>query len=180
MSQFAELLFNTKISTFAQALSQTEPKLNKKSRVTGEPLPYIKVVNCRNINIQLNYNYEKQIIGRDLKEGGEGTFEAQEHTWARKINGALARHKDYVVDMLTIDFKSLDLSKLYIPYVKIRVDSQIFVADGKVIDKNELVDYLPTPTDYANQPQEKKVVVEYMKLASVKEFTCNGIEYQIV
>jgi hypothetical protein len=182
IAQFALMLSEINISTFAQALSQTEPKLNKKSRVTGEPLPFNKVLNCRNINLQLNYDYEAQVIRRDEKQnaGEPSNFEAQEHTWARKVKGALARHKDYAIDMLNIDFNSLDTTKLYMPYVKLRIDSQMYIADGKPIDKEALINFMPPASNYDNQPAEKKVVVEYMKLASIKEFTLSGVDYQII
>jgi len=179
-AQFAKMLFEINLSTFAQALSQTEPKLNKKSRVTGEPLPFNKVLNCRNINLQLNYDYEAQVNRRANKEGIDEPFTAAEHTWARKVKGALARHKDYIIDMLNIDFNKLDVSKLYMPYVKLRIDSQMYIADGKQISKDSLIDFLPPATDYDNQPAEAKVKVEYMKLASIKEFCFAGIDYQIV
>jgi len=175
ISQFAILLASYNGSKFAQAQSVTEPKLNKKSRTTGEPLPFATVLNCRNINIQLNYNYENQIVGREIKEGGEATFEAQEHAWAKPVKGALATHKSAVADML-----NLDLSKCYMPYVKIRVDSQKYIADGKEISKDILLPFMPPKDDYSNQPIENKVRVEYMKLTSVKTFVCDGTEYQIV
>jgi hypothetical protein len=175
LKQFAILLASIKLSSFAQAQSVTEPKLNKKSRTTGEPLPFATVLNCRNINIQLNYNYENQVVGRDLKSGGDGTFEAQEHAWAKHFEGALALHKSAVADML-----NLDLTKCYMPYVKVRVDSQKYIADGKEISKDVLVPFMPPKDDYSSQPQDNKVRVEYMKLSSIKTFVYAGTEYQIV
>jgi len=177
---FAMLLSTINLSTFGQALSETEPKLNKKSRTTGEPLPFAKVLNCRNINFQLNYNYPTAVNNKAIKEDIAPEFEAKEHTWARPVKGALARHKDYVIDMLNLDFSTIDTTKLYMPYRKLRIDSQSYVADGKVIDKKVLVDFMPPASDYASQPQDDKIVIEYMKLSSIKLFTCNGTEFKIV
>jgi hypothetical protein len=182
LSQFAQLLANITLSTFAQVESVTEPYLLKKNRKTGEPLPFAKVLNCRDLNIQLNYNYERQVTGRDEKQTGEtSNFEAQEHKWARKITGALARHKDYIIDAISVDFNCLDTSKLYMPYVKVRVDGQKYIADGQEVAKSVLLPFMPDKDNsYQSQPQDSKVKVEYMKLASIKTFICNATEYQIV
>lgn len=179
--QFASLLMSIKLSAFAQAQSVTEPKLNKKSRETGLPLPFQTVLNCRNINVQLNYNYENQVGNREVKEGAEApTFEAQEHSWAKHLAGALAVHKSLAVDLATLDLNTLDLDKAYMPYVKIRVDSQKYIADGKEVKKDVLLPFMPPKDDYSNQPIDNKVRVEYMKLKSVKTFIYNGTEYQII
>ena len=175
LSDFAQLLMTILGSCFVQVQSITEPKLNKKSRSTGLPIPFAKVVNCRDLNIQLGYDYEAQVNRNANKEGIEADFEAQEHVWARRIEGALARHKDY-----TPDLANLDVTKLYIPYKVMNIREQSFIADGKQIAKDMLLDYLPPVTSYDNQPAEKKVSVQYMKLSSVKEFRWNGIQYQIV
>jgi hypothetical protein len=175
--QFAELLMSYNGSKFAQAQSVTEPKLNKKNRETGELLPFKTVLNCRNINVQLNFDYEGQINRREIKEGAETPeFQATEHSWARHFKGALAVHKSE----LASDIMDVDLSKAYMPYVKIRVDSQQYIADGKVISKDALTPFMPPKNDYDNQPVENKVRVEYMKLSSIKTFVTDGCEYQIV
>jgi len=173
--EFAQLLMTILGSTFAQAMSQTEPKLNKKSRTTGLPIPFAKVLNCRDLYIQLGYDYEGQVNRNAEKEGIEADFEAQEHVWARRMQGSLARHKDY-----TPDLANLDVTKLYMPYKVMSIREQSFIADGKQIAKDILLDFMPSATSYDNQPAEKKVAVQYMKLSSVKEFHWNGIEYQIV
>lgn len=180
--QFAELLASIMLSSFAQVESVTEPKLLKKNRQTGEPIPFTTVFNCRDLNIQLNYNYERQVSNRDVKETGEpSNFAAEEHIWARRIKGALARHKDYAVDAINIDFNNLDTSKLYMPYVKVRIDGQKYIADGQEVSKSVLLPFMPDKDNsYQSQPQDNKVKVEYMKLASIKTFIYNATEYQIV
>ena len=181
LSQFAELLANINLSTFAQVESVTEPKLNKKNRVTGEPLPFAKVLNCRDLNVQLNYNYERQVTKRDEKETGEpSNFEAQEHSWAKRVKGSLACHKNLAIDIVNIDFNNIDTSMLYMPYVKVRVDGQKYIADGKEIAKSLLLPFMPPKDDYSSQPQDNKVRVEYMKLSSIKTFICDATEYQII
>lgn len=178
IGQFASLLMTIKLSAFAQVQSVTEPKLNKKNRETGEPMPFKTVLNCRNLNVQLNYNYENQIIHREEKEGAEnGSFEASEHSWARPLSeGALATRKSIEEN----DVKLIAPDFLYMPYVKVRVDSQKYIADGREIDKAEIVPFMPPKSDYENQPIENKVRVEYMKLRSIKTFIYNGTEYQII
>lgn len=177
IQQFAQLLTSYNGSKFAQAQSVTEPKLNKKNRLTGEPMPFKTVLNARNINIQLNYDYEGQINRREIKEGAEvAEFSATEHAWAKHFQGALAVHKSE----LATDILSLDLTKCYMPYVKMRIDSQKYIADGQEISKDILLPFMPQKDDYSNQGIENKVRVEYMKLTSIKTFVCDGVEYQIV
>lgn len=177
LRQLAVLLASINLSAFAQAQSVTEPKLNKKSRETGELMPFGTVLNCRNINVQLNYNYERQVGNRELKEGAENqSFEAQEHKWAKHFAGALAVHKS-VEDT---DLQTLDLDRAYMPYVKIRVDSQKYVADGQEVSRDVLAPFMPPKSNYRTQPIDNKVVVEYMKLRSIKTFVYKGTEYQVV
>lgn len=182
--EFAKLLALTILnSAFAQAMSITEPKLNKKSRTTGLPLPYSKVLNCRDLNIQLGYDYEGQVNRNAEKEGLEADFVAQEHAWARRVAGNLSRHKDYTMPLLadgSIDWANVDTDRLYMPYKVQSIREQSYIADGKVIAKDILEDFFPPKGNYESQPADKKVPVQYMKLASVKEFKWNGIEYEII
>ena len=180
LSQFAEMLSNILKSTFLQAVSVTEPKLNKKDRETKAPLPFKTVLHSRNINLQLGYNLDKQVTDRATKEGIEDAdFEAQEHKWARRVKGQLARHKAYEIaeDMAVAD---MDTTKLYMPYVVVRIDENKYIGDGKEIAKAVIEPFFPPASDYENQPQENKVRVQYMKLSSVKWFKLNGVEYHIV
>lgn len=181
--EFAKLLANEIInSAFAQAMSETSPKLNKKSRTTGAPLPFQTVLNLRDLNIQLGYDYEGQVNAKAEKEGIEANFEAKEHAWARRVAGNLARHKDYEVPMTEngeIDWANVDTTRLYMPYKVMSVRSQSYFADGQRIEKDVLTDYFPPKDNYESQPQEDKVRVQYMKLSSVKEFKWSGVEYVI-
>lgn len=181
--EFAKLLANEIInSAFAQAMSETSPKLNKKSRTTGAPLPFQSVLNLRDLNIQLGYDYEGQVNAKAEKEGIEANFEAKEHAWARRVAGNLARHKDYEVPMTEngeIDWANVDTTRLYMPYKVMSVRSQSYFADGQRIEKDVLTDYFPPKDNYESQPQEDKVRVQYMKLSSVKEFKWSGVEYVI-
>jgi len=177
------LAFEILNSAFAQAISETEPKLNKKSRVTGQPLPFAKVINCRDLNIQLGYDYEGQVIARAEKEGIDASdFEAQEHAWARRVTGNLSRIKSYDVPVNadgSIDWANVDSSKLYMPYKVMSIREQSYFADGQRIAKDILTDFFPPKDDYSSQPQDNKVRVQYMKLSSVKEFKFGGVEYVI-
>lgn len=181
--EFAKLLANEIInSAFAQAMSETSPKLNKKSRTTGAPLPFQSVLNLRDLNIQLGYDYEGQVNAKAEKEGIEANFEAKEHAWARRVAGNLARHKDYEVPMTEngeIDWANVDTTRLYMPYKVMSVRSQSYFADGQRIEKDVLTDYFPPKDNYESQPQEDKVRVQYMKLSSVKEFKWNNTEFVI-
>lgn len=183
-TEFAKMLAIEIInSAFAQAMSETSPKLNKKSRTTGAPLPFQSVLNLRDLNIQLGYDYEGQVIAKAEKEGIDASaFEAKEHTWARRVTGNLSRHKDYEVPMTEsgqIDWENIDTTRLYMPYKVMSIREQSYFADGKRIDKDVLTDYFPPKDNYESQPQEDKVRVQYMKLSSVKEFKWNNTEFVI-
>ena len=183
--QFAEMLNEFKGSAFAQVQCVTEPKLNKYHRETKEPIPFKKVLNCRSLNIQLGYDYERQVSNREIKEGAENpTFEAQEHAWACRISKTLAINKKLASELAKgiaeISLDDLHADDLYVPYVKIRVDYQKYIADGVEIKKEELLPFLPPKSNYDNQPIENKVRVEYMKLSSIKVFVIDNTEYHIV
>jgi hypothetical protein len=179
LAQFAELISNITGSAFADCESVTEPKLNKKDRISGAILPFNKVLNCRLLNIQLGYNYEKQVNDKAEKQGIDANFEAQEHVWARRIKGALARHKSYEVPE-TLDFTKVDTNKLYMAYKVQSIRQQSYIADGQQIAKSILTNFFPPKDDYSAQPQDDKVKVQYMKLSSVKSFIFGGTEFIIV
>jgi hypothetical protein len=170
-------------SAFAQVVSETEPKLNKKNRVTGQPLPFAKVTNNRDLNIQLGYDYDAQVIAKAEKEGIDASdFQSQEHSWARRVAGNLARHMAYDVPKNadgSIDWANVDSSKLYMPYKVMSIREQSYFADGQRIAKEILTDFFPPKDNYSSQPAEAKVPVQYMKMSSVKEFKFGGVEYVI-
>ena len=177
--QFAILLSTINLSSFMECKSLTEVEALKKSRIDGEPTPFSKIENIRQLNIQLNYDLDGQVNRRAEKEGIESDFQKQEHKWARRVKGSLARHKDYIWD--GADFDAVDLTKLYIPYNIIRYDAQFYLVDGRIeTSLKPYEEYLPKPSNYKNQPQEDKVIIQYMKLKSVKEITYKGETYDIV
>lgn len=174
-SEFAKMLMAITLSSFADVQSETEPKLLKKDRETKMPIPFKQVLNHRILNIQLNYNYDKQVNDKAEKEGLRREFEAKEHTWAKRIAGALAGKKDY-----DFDVNNIDTSKCYMAYKIQTIRAQSFIADGKEIAKDLLTNFLPPKRNYDNQPAEQKTAIQYMKLSSVKEFVFAGDQYRII
>jgi len=149
----------------ATILTTTEVKMNK----TGNPY-HGRITKQAVANIFLNYNYEKAVNARLVKEGKEANFVASAPVWGEAIPGTpLVLYKGSLY--LTVGYLTNNTPK-----------SEYF-CDGEPIAKDTIADYLKQKSSSAAKQgleAEDEVVVRKFKLESIKEIRMGGKIYQII
>lgn len=149
----------------ATILTSTKVEMNK----TGNPY-HNRITKQAEANIFLNYNYEKAVNARLVKEGKEPNFVASAPAWGESIPGTpLVLHKGSLY--LTVGYLTNNTPK-----------SEYF-CDGEPIAKVEIENYLkPKSSSAAKQglEAEDEVVVRKFKLESIKEIRMGGKIYEII
>ena len=122
---------------FIQDDSITEPKLNKKSRVTGLPCPFATVKKFTTARCALKVIYENAVNNAQERAGEDRDFEAKELPWGEWItfeNGK--RSKILIKHKGAFYIRTTYTNPTEIPEVS-------YMADGKVVSKSDLAPYLP-------------------------------------
>lgn len=78
--QFFNLLNNTKGCTFMNVMSLTEPSMNKRNN----PF-YGRVKKFTSVQMQFNYDYERAVNNRLVKQGLEPTFSGEKLPWGKWV-----------------------------------------------------------------------------------------------
>ena len=155
-------------SAMIQLVTLTEVPLLKKSRETLVATPFNLLQHIKNFNMQVGYNYEKQVNDKAESEGLNPEFVAEKHKWAEHVEGA-------------IFCRRRDKGGAYIAYAQKRVDDSEYFADGDRVKVGDLSEYLKNkPTNYENQPAEDKVRVQMVKAENVLSFTFGGVQHYVV
>ena len=55
-----------------------------------------------------------------------------------------------------------------------------FIANGKITDKNKLVDFLPTESHATNQGTEREILWRKLYLKNIRKLTLNGQTYKVI
>jgi hypothetical protein len=154
-------------SAFLQVVTLTNPKTNKKSRVTNLPTPFAILQHVKNFNARIGYNYEDNVNAQAEREGLNPEFVAQEHKWAEHVKG-------------TVFCRKRDKGGRYVAYVQQRVDDSEYFADGDKVNIADLSEYMPPKSDYKNQPTKKKVPVQLVKVENILSFVHGETTYYVV
>jgi hypothetical protein len=157
---------------FIQYDSITYPKLNKKSRVTGLPCPFVTVKKFTTANCMLKAIYENCVNNALERAGEDRDFKAQELPWGSwitfeegKRSRILIEHKGNFYIRATYNNPN------EIPEVK-------YMADGNVVSKSELTEYLPIEKESGDDPKDKVIVRTY-NINSMVEIRLNKKIYSI-
>ena len=67
---------------------ESEPKLNKKGRESGEPCPYESIGKINVVSGLLGISYGNAVNNQLGREDKSMTFNPQEHKWFRYIEGS--------------------------------------------------------------------------------------------
>lgn len=130
--ELLDRLSQIKGSKIITVVMHTEVKLLKKSRDTREPCPFKTVTKRTRCKVMVGTDFQNGVNNYQEKQGGERDFEAQPHLYAdtnHEEQPVIAKHrfKDqyYMNGRLTETYET----ELY--------------ADGKLIDKDALKEYMP-------------------------------------
>jgi hypothetical protein len=191
VSEFVALMYGSK-AKFCGLQTVTEPKLNKKSRETGDPwfvvFPGVDAGNVRKVahGVALSGPDYKAII--DLRHekieaagGTPGTYVAGE-TWHEAVEGTkcLRRHKK--TGELYAYFAFVSKVKKGDRWIPLKAKTRIVdVTTGAELDKGKLAAFLPVEHAPQNQGlgEDDAVIVRTYKLSSVRALTVDGKVYVV-
>lgn len=178
-SSLASMLETFTGAQFVSVVTETEPKMNKKSRVSKEPNPYLGRVKRMAVRAgMLGASYEKAVTNRrESEEHPEPVFTA-EALWNGKgehVNGSkcLVRHRE--------------TGKLYMVFYPkhddtgtVKVSESEWLCDGAPIDVAELQPYLPPVSEgSARQETERPVPWRVIGLDGIRSLTMAGETYTV-
>jgi hypothetical protein len=161
-------------ATFVGLVTRTIPKALKKSRETGEANPFGEIAKLSHgINGQIGFVYQNAVNNQQLREGGEGTFEAGEHKWATHYQGSRA---------IMANKKTPDVAGyLFLKPTPEHKPTNAYFADGRAVELSEVAEYLPKPSDNSGrQNVEREVRVLTYGLDSILEISIKGERYSVV
>jgi hypothetical protein len=171
--ELSNILFELKTNKtiIASVLQTTEPKMLVKSRINKEiKNTFNKVVKISKVSIFLNSDYETSILNQLKKEDKEESeYKKGQNTMILEFgenNKIIGKYNNEFV----LQYRPNDNVK---PKTK-------FLADGKITDKNKLVDFLPTENHATNQGTDREIFWRKLYLKNIKKLALNGIIYKIV
>lgn len=146
-------------------LTETEPKLLKKSRITGLPCPFKSVIRKVWRNGMIGASYANAVNNQREREEHDELF-ISEPIWNGK--GQYVSGSKRIVEHIEKGERYLAFfPRSTIDNVAI-VSDDIWEADGIEIEPNELEEYLPTSTFSSRQETEKAILWRIIKLDSIK------------
>ena len=175
VKELAQILFDTTIvkgvPMFASVLQATEPKLTVKSRINKDiKNPYNKVIKLSKVSIILNSDYEKAVTNQLIKEDkdiinyNKGT-NTMPLTFGENNQFIGLYNGEFVLQYRPND-NVFPISK--------------FIADGKIINKAKLVDFLPIEKHAQNQGTEREIYWRKLYLSNVRKISVNGVIYKLI
>ena len=174
LKELAQILLETRIvkgmPMFASVLQATEPNCLKKSRTTKEPNPFASIVKVSKVSILLNSEYEKAVTNQLAREGKEAT----EYKKGENTMPLVFGENNQFIGIYKGEFVLQ-----YRPNDNVKAKTK-FVANGKITDKNKLVDFLPTESKATNQGTEREILWRKLYLKNVKKIAFNGEVYKVI
>ena len=175
VNQLVEIMKTIMFNTYVGILSVTEPDMNK----TGNPFwdkpnkrfTVKKVSHCS----YRSSNYKVRVEKNMEREGIEGDFEPQKPSGRTRLEGTDCMYvSDKDPNQLYFGVERFDKSKPTVVYTDLN-GNKLNETDLKILKS-----FINKPSENTSQPQEKKVSVICFKVQNIKEFTTNGITYQVV
>jgi len=172
--ELAQILLNTKVvkgmPMIATVLQLTKPKANKTDRVTKEENPHTEILKFSKVSIILNTDYNRAVEKQLLKEDKDPTDHKKGKNTMVITFGENNEFFGKFNDIFALQYRPN--SNIY-PKTK-------YFADGKLIEKNKVVNFLPKPSTNSNQGTDKKIPWRKLYLSSVKKLALNGEVYKVI
>ena len=168
-SELENILLSMSLSTNetieSTIIQMTDAKPLKKNRHTKEANPYANINKVTIVDAILNADYGMLIREKLIETNSDEEYTPGKSNMPLELgenNSFIGKYKDEYVIQYTPVIDSKSCSKL--------------IADGKVIDKHKLMDYLPTPnSNYTSLVDWRKVYVR-----NIKKIKINGITYKVI
>jgi hypothetical protein len=175
LKELAQILLETKVNKgmpmFASVLQGTKPKMLVKSRTNKDiKNTFGEVVKVSKVAILLNSEYEKAVTNQLARENKD----ANEYQKGENTMPLVFGENNQFIGIYNGEFVLQ-----YRPNDKI-IPTTKFIANGKVIDKAKLVDFLPTENKATNQGTEREILWRKLYLKNVSKLTLNGETYKLI
>ena len=173
--ELANILLGIELSngmpTFATVLQSTNPKVTVKSRTNPTiKNPYNTITKVSKVQILLNSEYEKAVTNQLTREHKEATeYIKGKNTMPIEFgenNNFIGTYNDKFV----LQYRPNDNAKPETHYL----------ADGKKIEKSEIIDFLPVERAATNQGTNREILWRKLYLSNVLELTAFGETYKII
>jgi hypothetical protein len=166
------LLGMDKTSSTAVSITQfTAPKVLKKDRVTKVAVTFTSVKKLTTLKALLNTEYAKGVetqLGREDKSKDDYKKGRNSMPIERDMsnNNFCGTYKGKVV----IEYRPFDKSH---PKTK-------FVVDGKMMDKENIGDILPSVSKATNQGTDKEIHWRKLYVSNIRRISIDGEKYKVV
>lgn len=158
---------------FASILQLTEPKCTVKSRVNKDiKNPYAKVQKLSKVSVIFNSDYEKAVVNQLHKEGEEASAYIKGENTMPLTFGENNQ-------IIGLNEKNGQYALQYRPNDNVKPVTKYF-ADGKMIDKAKLVDFLPKESHATNQGTEREILWRKLYVSNVLQLAFNGKVYRLI
>lgn len=175
-SELVSMLTEHKGASFVSVTTSTEPKLNKRHRVTRELLPFRSVRRVAIRQGMLGASYENAVNNRREREGNSEEFRA-EAMWngaGEHVSPCVIRHRS--------------TGKLYMvlyprqvgPEGSVVVSEDVWMADGHRVSLDTLRGFLPPVHEGApRQETERPVAWRVIAVENINAITMHGETYTV-
>jgi len=175
LKELAQILFDIKVvkgmPMFASVLQFTEPKLTVKSRTNPQVKnTFGKVVKVSKSSILLNSEYEKAVVNQLAREHKEATEYKKGVNTMPLTFGENNQFIGLYNGEFVLQYRPNDN---VIPKTK-------FLSNGKVINKEKLVDFLPVEKKAENQGTDREILWRKLYLKGVRKIAINGEVYKVI
>jgi len=171
VAEFVEMVEELKGCTAISLDTETEPKLLKKSRGTGEPCNYENISKVGTLAGLLGVCYSNAVNNQLGREDKPLQFESQERKW-----GTLSANRMIVSHIP----KGQTATRYYLQMVVQSATTPIYKWGNTVINKDELRDFLPLDNDPRTQADlDKKVILRDIAVENIVTARMLGEEYRI-
>jgi len=165
-----DMIAGLKACTAISIETETEPKLLKKGRDTGEPCPYEAIGKIGVMAGLIGVDYSKSVNNQLGREDKNLDFVPHERKWGELMeNRMLVRHTNKQGE-----------TNYYLQIFVKTADTPIYVWGRTEVQKSEIEEYLPKKSDPKTQDAlDKKVVLRDINLNNIRMIRILGEEYII-
>jgi hypothetical protein len=175
VKELAQILFDTKIikgmPMIASILQATKPKMTVKSRQNSAiKNTFGEVVKLSKVGIFLNTDYEKAVVNQLAREHKEAT------EYKKGVNTMPITFGE---NNQFIGLYDGEFVLQYRPNDNVKSRTK-FIADGKLIAKEKLADFLPVEKHAENQGTDREIHWRKLYLKGVRKMAINGEVYKVI
>ena len=174
VGEMVHVLEGYKGHSFVSLETSTIPKLTKKGRDSGltlkEKLDCFHIVKVSKFNAGIGYNYVSMIENRLDKEGKDKEEYKQGTSW----------HEPFENTNTIRQHKATKELYFYVALIANNPSSSFYLDErGNIVDKQDLVEFLPKPSAPKNQglTDGNEILVRTLKLESLKKITMEKETY---